>query len=432
MSVDRGSPESLIDEADAHPEWGEARIAAQVDALIAHFDQDLLAPVLLSRFDDLHRPSGEIVLRLAEAIARPDLLEALADALITQETLAPERLWDALNLLEGTGLIEERPILAEWRDELEEMLVSDTSIASLLSQIEDDPESLNAALEGLSRIEPQIRDEILAELATQPMQPGLAKALRQFQEQGITESITRTSVPRVADVEPSRMRGGVVSVLDADGACEIGLIAESDAGWIVARFSCHVLEGVTAIDRETLADESVARERFANLSEGLGEGAEEISPALVRVLLITSINLGIVALPAFGLRSPPSEIAADVRAVLAACPEWRDTSELLHDLAVEIAIRDGDAPPNPSRDAGPFRVLFEKRILPRVELYRQMLMWSATVWQETGREELSASAFRIAEALADPHNAVPGHPFLSAFMVKSLMHAQETYRAGVR
>src|SRR4051794_32061365 len=114
------TPEALLDALRGHPEWPEERRADVLDRLVAGFPRERWAEAILVRLGDLGGGDGEAVLQLVEALDRPEMFEALAEALVGQPDLPPERAWIALGMLEGTGLIEAYPELAERRDELAE------------------------------------------------------------------------------------------------------------------------------------------------------------------------------------------------------------------------------------------------------------------------------------------------------------------------
>src|SRR6202034_4319433 len=96
-----------------------------------------------------------------------------------QPDLPPERAWGALGLLEGAGLLDSHPILAERWDELGETLESaDDALETLVSQLEEEPEGSWVALQGLGAVEPEVRAEIIEGLARFPTSPGLVNFLR--------------------------------------------------------------------------------------------------------------------------------------------------------------------------------------------------------------------------------------------------------------
>jgi hypothetical protein len=127
---------------------------------------------------------------------------------------------------------------------------------------------------------------------------------------------------------------------------------------------------------------------------------------------------------------PAQELAARAHDVLNACPSWLDRSALTFELAEEITLREGLAAPDPDRDSGAYRFLFEHLLIHRLELYRRMLFWMAWVWQGSGRTELARSAFALACQLSDEQYEVPSHPFTVALSTRSLEAAQARLRTS--
>jgi hypothetical protein len=127
---------------------------------------------------------------------------------------------------------------------------------------------------------------------------------------------------------------------------------------------------------------------------------------------------------------PWQEMPARVHALFESCPSWLDASPLTFELAEEISLReDRPAPlPDPERDAGLYRFLFEHRIIHRIELYRRMLLWMAWVWKCSARSELSRTALFLASQLSDEQCAVPSHPFAVELTTRSLRAAHGLLR----
>jgi hypothetical protein len=123
-----------------------------------------------------------------------------------------------------------------------------------------------------------------------------------------------------------------------------------------------------------------------------------------------------------------AEMAGPSRLILDACPDWVDRSPLTFDIAEEIALRAIDARPDPRRDAGAYRYLFEHRLVGRLEHYRRMLLWMAAFWEAAGDPDLARSAMILAWQLSDPQHAVPSHPFTVELSTRSLRAAQENLR----
>jgi hypothetical protein len=172
------TPEGIFDRLRDHPEWDEARREGEFGRLVAGFPPDVLLAAARTRLGDLSGGDGEAVLRIVESFGSREDFEALADAVAAQPSLMPERAWEALSLLEGAGILEDRPELAERWDEISEIAGSEDSLGELAEQIEGDPDGVWIALEGLGSVEPEVRVEIVAGLADQPTGPGLVTFLR--------------------------------------------------------------------------------------------------------------------------------------------------------------------------------------------------------------------------------------------------------------
>ncbi len=227
--------------------------------------------------------------------------------------------------------------------------------------------------------------------------------------------------------------------------------AEDGSRWRTAGFHCDLLRGIIDATSEidpappttaALVDQWI--NRF-----GPSDGYILDSPELAVGLLGGSLRLGSAEVPEWVRdllnsllgsgelpnRLPPFEPAAEgvipseempARAdlVLDACPSWLDRSPLTFELATEMILRDGRVQPDPIRDAGAFRFLFEHRLSRRLELYARMLLWMAWLWHTTGHTELVSSAHALAGQLADEQYAVPSHPFIVALTSRSLLAAQ--------
>jgi hypothetical protein len=127
---------------------------------------------------------------------------------------------------------------------------------------------------------------------------------------------------------------------------------------------------------------------------------------------------------------PWLDMPARVHALFESCPSWLDSSSLTFDLAEEISLREDRSAslPDPERDAGLYRFLFEHRIIHRLELYRRMLLWMAWVWRASGRLELSRTALALVAQLSDEQCAVPSHSFAVELITRSLRGAQGLLR----
>ncbi len=128
---------------------------------------------------------------------------------------------------------------------------------------------------------------------------------------------------------------------------------------------------------------------------------------------------------------PFDETPECARTVLAALPTWLDTSRLTYDLAEETVLREGNSAPDPRRDAGAYRYLFEHRLVGQLELYRRMLFWMASFWEAAGDPHRGTSALALAWQLSDPQHVVPAHPFTVTLTTRSLAAAQANLRNGI-
>jgi hypothetical protein len=494
------SPGSLLDALRDHAEWSQSQRAEQFDRLVAGFEPEDLLRAARNRLPDLRGHEGEAVLRLIEAFETPEVLEELAEAIAAQPDLPAERAWHALGLLDEAGLLDAYPELAERWDELSEAMDDEGSLDELLEQIEDDPDEVWVALQGLVSVEPEVRVQILAGLANRPPGPGLVAFLRLLSYS--QEPETRTAAldalasqdredsrviaawaeiatdhfdPAVAtrargwleqgsDSRPAnsispgrsgpRLIRSLVSALDGRGEGTIVLAAEDQGRWTSAAFLCDVRQGIREVLGQTGTERAVLNDVFAEAAAQPGRDAIEGADQLALDLLASALLLcGPQTTPALrfwlertagpGFRPrpfstlirdeaaalPPRQaLPAQARAVLSACDDWVDDSPLTLELAEEIALREGDSPPDPKRDEAIYRYLFEHRLLGRLELYRRMLFWMASFWKAASDAGLSRAALTFASQLSDAQFAVPGHPFIQELITRSLVAAQGRLR----
>jgi hypothetical protein len=460
------SPGAGLDAFALHPEWDERRRDAELERLIVRFPPDQLRAAVGARLGNLDSIAGEPLLRLVESLADRALLERLAEALLAQPGLRPERAWSALTLLDDAGLLDRYPELAERWDELNEMLAEDSSLEQLAAQIEEDPDGMALALQGLAAIEPEVRTEIIGGLSRLVPQPGpqmheffrllsfahepatRTAALGALADLGITPLPAPRPVPRLLH--------SLVTALDGNGRGLVGLSATNGTTRSSAAFVCDVRHGVSEVFGEVV-DESPLAEAFLEELAGSASGARHVldAPGLAEGLLKAALllcgpgttpalhywlerTLGPDVVPhAFPIPFPdwdPKLVAAEGMAeraalVLEACPSWSDASDLTHEIALELLLR-GDAPPDPRRDAGAYRYLFEHQLRGQLELYRRMLLWMASFWQAAGDPERGKAALALAVQLSDEQHAVPGHPFTVALLTRSLASAQARLRSG--
>jgi len=495
------SPEATLDALREHREWGEETQEGQLARLVERFPVDRLRAAVRDRLGDLGGADGEAVLRLVEAYATPDLLEELAGALERQPGLPPERAWGALALLDGSGILDDRPELAARWDELNEALEGDDALGTLVEQLEEEPEGSWVALQGLGAVEPEVRAEILGGLSAYPTGPGLVAFLRilAFAHDPDTRHAALDALAGREDAEhraawaeiaadhpdpevrerargrlgtdpeaeiagalarPGRAQpepvGDLVTALDGSGRGSIVLASRDRGRWVVASFACDVWRGVVEVVGQVSDGPQAASGVFEDLAARGTRDAVENAPGLASGLLAGSLLLngpatnpvlrywlertagpGFRARPFAGLFEDDElashaldGMAGPARQILDACPDWVDASPLTYDLAEEIALRSAEAPPDPRRDAGAYRYLFEHRLVDRLEDYRRILLWMTSFWHASGDVKLARSALALAWQLADPQHAVPAHPFAVELSTRSLAVARANLRAG--
>ena len=407
---------ALLDDLRDHPEWTDARRAEQLDRLVGGIPREVLVTAVLSRLGNLNGGDGEAILRILEAMGDHEHLIALADALETQTSLSSDRTWDALGVLEGTGLVESRPELLERREDLEELLSDDQSMAELAAEIDNEPASTWLALQGLCEIEPEIRAEIIEGLAEREAGPGVVELLRllTFAHDPGTRNAAMAGLsgplgegpegrnawaaiaadhPDVAVREMAGKRLGnqmdslvaawfaegskrarpslmesAVSHVDRDGRGIIVLAAEDRGDRVVAAFHCDVMTGITDVMGET--------------HEGSGAFFEQIlaSPGREWVRNRHGLALGLLAGSAL-LCGPKTTPALAYWLERTAGPDFR-----------------------PAQIPPADRAQVPRQPLERVE-QAKMILSAVPDWRDT-----SAITYEIAESLGLRDGDVPIHP----------------------
>ena len=253
-----------------------------------------------------------------------------------------------------------------------------------------------------------------------------------------------------------RIVRSLVTAVDGRGRGSIVLGAEGGRGRVTAAFVCDVEHGVLEVQGDVAGDAGEALAAFEEFSGRVVRESVENAHELALSLLAGSLLLsGPGAPPALrywveatvgrDFRPAPfrsefpgwgpasvafTETTARSNALLDACPDWVDTSPLTFEMAEEIHLREDQSPPQPGRDAGAYRVLFERRLRGQLERYRLMLLWMAWCWRASGRDDLAVSAWTLTWQLSDAQHAVPGHPFTVALTTRSLAAAQEALLRG--
>lgn len=499
------TPESLLDAIRNHPEWDDRRRDEILDQLIARFPSDRIVRAVVPRLQLLGRADGECLLRLVEANAAPDLLASLADAILAQPDLAPERAWEALAILDAEELLDSYPELSERWDELNEMLGGDGEdpLEVLAEQLEGDPAEAWLALEGLTAVEPEVRVEIVNGLREAPIGPGIigflrllcftldletrAAALDTLEYFGNDDSrlvdawtsiaedhpdpdvgararrwLANRSTPHAraeegpARVAPRLVRS-LVTALDGHGRGSVLLSSRAGTSRVIAAFLCDVRTGIPEVYGQVCEDQAEADRVFDEIADqadcDVVADAHELAlsllagslllcgpstPPALRYWIEQSVGPAFRACPIpppFPGWDPASlpfrEVADRAEGVLSSCPTWLDESALTYEIAEELLLRQGDVPPDPVRDVGAYRFLFERRLLGQLDLYRRMLLWMASFWQASGDHELGRSALGLAWQLLDAQHTVPSHPFSVILTTRSLSAAGANVRKGI-
>ena len=487
------TPDALLDAIRDQPERPDAWRDRQFERLISRFPPEQLADTARRRLDSLGGADGAIILRLVEALASPELLESLAEALLAQPDLPAESAYPALDLLRGADLFVAYPELAERWEDLDETLDDAGSLEMLAEQLEDEPEGSWVALQGLGAVEPEVRAEIIAGLARGPLGPGLISFLRllAFSQDPATRAAALQGLAGRSEDHPAlhgawasiaadhpdpdvvsqalrrlgpgagglptrplpRLIDGRVTAIDGHGRGYVVLAAQDRGRPVACAFLCDAQLGI----REVIGHEGPADPFLAKFAGRPGRDALANVPDLALGLLGGALLFsGPVTTPAlrywlertagpsfrprpfsgpFGdddpAEVPPTEAPERARDVLASCPTWVDDSDLTYELAEEIELREGAALTDPRRDAGAYRFLFEHHLLERLELYRRMLFWMAAFWHAGGDPDLGLSALSLAWQLSDPQHAVPAHPFTVVLTTRSLDVARANLRRGI-
>jgi hypothetical protein len=256
--------------------------------------------------------------------------------------------------------------------------------------------------------------------------------------------------------EPVRARlvQCLVTQVDGAGRGSIGISVSHGNHRRTAAFLCDVRSGfcdaLGELEPESATAGGLLDELADQAESDCARDVPELALALLAGTLTVSANdvrptvrdwLDLILGPGFQARVlpatlvgidpssiPAAEMPARVRALFEECPSWLDLSPLTFQLAEEIRLREGSPRPDPGRDAGIYRFLFEHRLIDRLELYRRMLLWMAWFWKCSGSTELSTSALACAYQLSDEQYAVPSHPFTVELTTRSLVAAQRLSR----
>ena len=326
---------------------------------------------------------------------------------------------------------------------------------ALIERLGRDPGEIWLALEGLSRLEPGERETIVAELERRRANPAAASLLRLLGSSPEPRTEWREVLSESASDMPHALERPImascyVSPVDGEGRAVVAVSTRHGGSRKTAAFLCDVQRGIQDVRGEIEVDSADAgglidairpgddltgidddvELTLGLLAAGLELADEGVSPSVRRWIVETvGPQFRPARFPAHLLETAPSlesevEIAERTAEVLDACPSWYDGSTLTRELAGELLFRHGAVPPDPARDAGAYRFLFERRLSGRLELYRSMLLWMALVWGRSSEGRLAHSALLLAGQLMDEQFAVPSHPFVSALATRGLERAQ--------
>jgi hypothetical protein len=254
----------------------------------------------------------------------------------------------------------------------------------------------------------------------------------------------------VPDRWNDRLARCLVTPVDAQGRGIIVISTSRNGQRRTAAFWCDVRRGILDVIGEAEPESTEAGRLVAEIAQQAAGDCAHDTPLLALGLLGGSLLLAgprvssrarewldgtlgpefhsgefPAMIPGLERWSIPEEaMPAQARAILEACPSWRDSSPLTYDLAEEIWVREGRVAADPERDAGAYRFLFEHRLIHRLELYGRMLIWMAWLWHYSLKTELARSAMALAAQLADQQYSVPSHPFVVTLTTRSLEAAQ--------
>ncbi len=403
------------------------------------------APDLVERWDELN-----------------DLIDPseASDSLAAQLEEEPEGSWVALEGLGAIDLETRREIIASLADAPTGPGL--VAFLRLLAYAHDDS-TRAAALEAL--FDPRRDDDdhrrAWAELALDHFDPKVQdRARRSLAIGGWSDAEIEATIASAADspmYPHPELVGSLVTPVDGSGRGSIVLATRDRANWVVVSFTCDVWAGIVGIRGQVGPEPSFVGEFFDEFAAGkspdaLVEDDLDLAVALLsghwllsgpttnpalRYWVERTVGPRFRAVPfvgSFDSEDVESEslalLAGPSWQILETCPTWVDRSSVTFDLAEAIILRSGEAVPDPRRDAGAFRYLFEHHLIHRLAHYHRLLLWMASFWKSAGDDDLAQPALALAWQLADPQNAVPGHPFVIALATKSLAAAQSDLRAG--
>ena len=384
---------SLLDQPDLVPEraW---------DALALLDGLGLLAdyPELAERWDDLN-----------EVLDEGGSLEQLAEQLERE----PGEAWLAL---QGLGAVEPE-VRAEIVTGLADVPLGPGVVNFLrLLVYAHDPATRAAALDALEggRRDDPVLTLAWSSIAETPPAPEVAERARRWL--GSSTALAVAAGGRGPAQTSPRLLRSLVTAVDGRGQATIALLAQSGPGRVAAAFLCDVECGIREVFGQTDGEDAVVDGVFEEFASQAESDRVENSPETALRLLAGSLLLcgpdtppalqfWLEAVVGSDLRPHPfptpfpgwdpeslpfEEMAERAAAVLAFCPTWLDVSGQTYEIAEELRLRYPGTPPDPRRDAGAYRYLFEHRFHERLEFYRRILFWMAAFWEASGDLELGA------------------------------------------
>jgi hypothetical protein len=325
----------------------------------------------------------------------------------------------------------------------------ENTLSELVRQLEQHPAECLHAFHGLESIDSQTRLSIIEGLAPSARRAGVATLLHLLASSGNEATRNAALIALGGDPNRPRLVHCLVTAVDGAGQASIAISASLNATRRTAVFLCDVEKGITGSIGQLEEESPGAGLLLREVQARSGGPVVVDSPDLALGLLAGSFMLGAASTlpvvaewlertlgPGFHPRELPlagdwsarpvgsGELQARAGEVLDACPGWLDASALTFELAEEIFLREGRVTPDPERDSGAFRFLFEHRIVHRLERYRRMLLWMAWFWGAGGEQDLARSAQILSWQLSDEQYAVPAHPFALALTARSLDAAQ--------
>lgn len=319
----------------------------------------------------------------------------------------------------------------------------------LLRLLAHAPDALTqeVSLESLARLDqglPEVIDAWLSLAVEHPSAAIRSRALKALASGRPAEA------PETFHRAPGIVSGWCTEVNHA-GVGLVLVLAEHNGSQALVCWSCDVSSGIRLIAGTIDPAENELREYQGNLAASAGPlGVVEDAGLAVRLL---AAGLAAARVPCalaarfwiertLGRRFIPAPLAviiADIdlagvtheelvvgsARVLEQLPGWLDRSELTFEIAREIALRSqgSEKAPDPTRDSGAYRYLFEHLLIHRVEIEVRKLLWMSLFWKARGCDELSRWSAILARRLSDPQHVVPSHPYLAELSTRSLAAA---------